>query len=270
MPTFDPITQDPPYDANFPPRYISVQIPCAGENMLGVMYTAQGSGAHPTAVLLHGFPGNERNFDLAHILRRAGWNVLIFHYRGAWGSPGTFSFTHVLEDTHAALNFVRNMPNIVDTTGIVLMGHSMGAWASLMCGAADLDLWGVAAFGTWNITAFAETMPKDENAAILEWLAGGCAPLRPGTPQALLDDINANAVRFDLRNLDFTNRRVLLVAGADDEDTPDIIHHNPLVRAYASAKLTHKTIENADHGFSGQRLELARTVLDWLDSLDSE
>jgi len=46
-------------------------------------------------------PGFEQNGDLGQTLRRSGWNVLIFHYRGAWGSGGTFSFANCLEDVQA-------------------------------------------------------------------------------------------------------------------------------------------------------------------------
>ena len=42
---------------------------------------------------MHGLPGNERNLDLAQAIRRAGWDVLTFTYRGAWGSPGDFSIS---------------------------------------------------------------------------------------------------------------------------------------------------------------------------------
>ena len=51
--------------------------------LAGMMLGANGQGPHPTIVLLHGFPGNEKNLDLAQSLRRAGYNVLFFHYRGA-------------------------------------------------------------------------------------------------------------------------------------------------------------------------------------------
>ena len=37
--------------------------------MNAVMYTAQGGGLHPTLLLLHGFPGNEQNLDLAQTSR---------------------------------------------------------------------------------------------------------------------------------------------------------------------------------------------------------
>ncbi len=229
MLNFDPISQDPPYDSVFPPHNISVQIPSAGENMLGVFFVAQGAGAHATIVLLHGFPGNEHNFDLAQIFRRAGWNVLVFHYRGAWGSAGVFSFTHVLEDTRAALDFVRNLPQ-VDTSRIVLMGHSMGAWSALMNTITDGQIMGAAGIGVWNISAFYEQMPNDQHAIVLQWLADSCAPLRVESAQALFDDIQANTAEWDLRRHTLTGRHVLLVAGAEDEDTPDIIHHLPLVR----------------------------------------
>ena len=58
-------------------------------------------------MLLHGFPGNEQNLDLAQVIRRAGWNVLTLHYRGAWGSPGSFSIGNVLQHADAAGAFVR-------------------------------------------------------------------------------------------------------------------------------------------------------------------
>ncbi len=266
MTTFDPISQDPPFDSGYPPHNIPVLIPSAGESMLGILFLAQGAGAHPTVVLLHGFPGNERNFDLAQILRRAGWNVLVFHYRGAWGSPGIFSFSHVLADAHAALDFIRAHTQ-VDDNRIVVMGHSMGAWAALMCAATDTRLLGAAALATWNIAAFVGQVPSGEHDAVLQWLLDSCAPLRIESAQALYEDMTRNADSWDLSKCAFGGRPVLLVASADDEDTPDILHHLPLVRAYTDAKLTNKIIENADHAFSGQRIELARTILTWLNDL---
>src|SRR4051812_26200803 len=76
----------------FPPRSETFQIPSHGAKLNALLYIADGPGPHPAVVLLHGFPGNERNLDLAQDIRRAGWDVLYFNYRGAWGSPGDFSF----------------------------------------------------------------------------------------------------------------------------------------------------------------------------------
>ena len=83
-------------------------------------------------LLLHGLPGNERNLDLAQAVRRAGWNVLTFTYRGAWGSEGTFSSQHAIADAQAALDFLRSPRAAsqfqVDPSRLVLAGHSMGGY----------------------------------------------------------------------------------------------------------------------------------------------
>ncbi|NWF70432.1 MAG: alpha/beta fold hydrolase [Chloroflexi bacterium] len=263
---FDPLSQDPPFDREHPPRNLPVQIVSAGALMNGLLLLAQGQGAHPTLIILHGFPGNERNFDLAHHARRAGWHTLIFHYRGAWGSGGVFSYTHVLEDTRAALAFVRARPD-VDQTCIALAGHSMGGWAALLTAAADAQIRGTAGFAAWNIGAFVEKLAPEQHEEALRWIANSCAPLRPESPRALFDEAQTHAQAWDLRRLSLGGRSVLLVAGAEDDDTPDVLHHLPLLRAYHDARLTAATLDNADHAFSGQRLELARLLLRWLETL---
>ena len=76
--------------------------------MNALLFVAAGKGPHPTVILMHGLPGNERNLDLAQAIRRAGWDVLTFTYRGAWGSAGDFSISNAMEDTAAALDFARS------------------------------------------------------------------------------------------------------------------------------------------------------------------
>jgi hypothetical protein len=85
----------------------ALQIPSHGQLLNALVYVAAGAGPHPAVILLHGFPGNERNLDLAQDIRRAGWDVLYFNYRGSWGSPGDFSFSHGIEDTLAAADYLR-------------------------------------------------------------------------------------------------------------------------------------------------------------------
>jgi dipeptidyl aminopeptidase/acylaminoacyl peptidase len=86
----------------YPASMQTFQIASHGALLNAFVYVAAGAGPHPAVVLLHGFPGNERNLDLAQDIRRAGWDVLYFNYRGSWGSPGDFSFSHAIEDTAAA------------------------------------------------------------------------------------------------------------------------------------------------------------------------
>ena len=132
----DAVTTDPdPVDTAHPPSTRVVQIPSGGVRLNGVLYLAQGRGGHPTVVFLHGFPGDEKNLDLAQAVRRAGLNALVFYYRGAWGSPGTYSYSHVLEDVNAVLAWLREPRTAdsmrVDSRRLILVGHSLGGFVAL-------------------------------------------------------------------------------------------------------------------------------------------
>ncbi|MBC7849174.1 MAG: alpha/beta fold hydrolase [Chitinophagaceae bacterium] len=108
-------------------------IPSHGSQLAGLIYKANGSGKHPTLILLHGYPGNERNLDLAQVVRSRGWNVIYFNYRGAWGSEGKYSFKNCVEDVVNVVAYCnKNQQRLkIDTSNIVLFGHSLGAWVCL-------------------------------------------------------------------------------------------------------------------------------------------
>jgi acetyl esterase/lipase len=112
----------------------------------GLAYLAAGAGPHPVLVLMHGLPGNEKNLDLAQAVRRAGWSVVTFNYRGSWGSPGAFRFAGNLEDARAVLAYLRDPANAahlaIDPKRIVVAGHSMGGWVTAMTAERDPDLAG--------------------------------------------------------------------------------------------------------------------------------
>lgn len=73
-------------------------IPSENSLLAGLIYKANGVQKHPSLLLLHGYPGNERNLDVAQVVRSHGWNVIYFYYRGSWGSQGKFSFKNCVED----------------------------------------------------------------------------------------------------------------------------------------------------------------------------
>ena len=74
--------------------------------LLVTIYRAGGAGLHPTVLLSHGFPGIEKNFDLAQALRRIGFHVVLYHYSGSWGSDGAYAYAHNLEDADTLLEFI--------------------------------------------------------------------------------------------------------------------------------------------------------------------
>ena len=59
------IYTDPPHNVQHPARMEVLHIPSGDVKINGVAYLAAGAGMHPTFVLLHGLPGNEKNLDLA-------------------------------------------------------------------------------------------------------------------------------------------------------------------------------------------------------------
>ena len=135
------LTTDPPADKAYPAAMETFQIPSHGAMLNALAYVAEGAGPHPVVILLHGFPGNEKNLDLAQAIRRAGWDVVYFDYRGSWGSPGDFSFTHSIEDTQAAIAYLRDASHAkklrADSGYLVLIGHSMGGFIARYVGAQD-------------------------------------------------------------------------------------------------------------------------------------
>src|ERR1700748_3985864 len=86
------------WDASAPAGFEELIIPSGGSLLQGFMYKPNGKQKHPTLLLLHGYPGNEKNLDLAQVVRSHVWNVIYFDYRGSWGSQGPFSFKNCVAD----------------------------------------------------------------------------------------------------------------------------------------------------------------------------
>lgn len=97
--------------------------------LLCTCFRAGGAGKHPVVVICHGFPGNEKNLDLAASLRRVGFHVVSFHYSGSWGSEGAFSFKNCLEDIDTILEMLADDPSVgADLEHVYLWGQSMGGF----------------------------------------------------------------------------------------------------------------------------------------------
>lgn len=134
-------------------RSTELFIPSGNSQIAGLIYSANGLQKHPTLLLLHGYPGNERNLDIAQIVRSHGWNVIYFNYRGSWGSQGKFSFKNSVEDVVNVVAFCNKYQDSlkIDTSNIVLFGHSMGGWVVLKALQELPTIKKGFALSTWNI-----------------------------------------------------------------------------------------------------------------------
>ena len=127
------VLNDLKWDMTSPASSTELFIPSGNSQIAGLIYNANGLQKHPTLLLLHGYPGNERNLDIAQVVRSRGWNVIYFDYRGSWGSQGKFSFKNCVEDVVNVVSFCNKYQDSlkIDTSNIVLFGHSMGGWVCL-------------------------------------------------------------------------------------------------------------------------------------------
>ena len=260
----DVVTDDPtPRDTTYPASMAELALTSGGERLNGFMLVAQGKGPHPLVVLLHGYPGNERNIDIAQALRRSGTNVLYLDYRGSWGSGGEFGFGHAQEDVAAALRWAR-MPDTarayrVDPSRIALVGHSMGGWLALLGAARDRGVTCVAGIEFADmVRAGADT----SLAAYTRWLTAPGAPLH-GDWQAMMAELRDHA---DWRLTDhagaLADRPVLLL---DNRHNGDHAGLAAALRAAGARRLTAE-VWDTDHAFNDRRVELTRAVVRWTKS----
>lgn len=272
-PTTDAVADAAPtYDAAFPPSIEELSFQSGGDRLNGLIYLADGPGPHPGVVLLHGFPGNEKNLDLAQDLRSDGFNVLFFHYRGAWGSEGDYTLTHVIEDVAAATDYLRANAETfrTDPDKIILVGHSMGGFAALQGAARDARISCVAGIAPADMGANAAAFEASPEAmAGFMAYSGSLQMLHGLTGEKIVAEVKANREAFDLRALapKLEGKSVLLIGGDKDTSVPAERVMMPLIAAYEADKGIDTTavILSGDHSFSWSRDQLIATVIDWAE-----
>lgn len=262
---------DPPADARFPAAMSAFVLPVADGAVNAVLYQAAGAAPHPTLLLLHGFPGNEQNLDLAQAARRAGWNVLTLHYRGSWGSPGVFSFTHAAQDARAALAFLRQPATVaryrIDTGALVVAGHSMGGFMAADAAAADAHVAGLFLIDPWDPAETVDALPTP--AGLKAWqdeVAGDLPPLAGADYAGLTNEIVTGRDRFDLgRVLIGYGARPLAIVAADRGFAA--MGRKVAGDAQSANPAAQLSVWPTDHSFSDKRLALTATLLAFLDRI---
>ncbi|MDR1740289.1 MAG: alpha/beta fold hydrolase [Synergistaceae bacterium] len=262
----------PVADAEHPPFFAGFSCPSEGCSIFGAVYYAEGLG-NPAAVFCHGLPGLDKNGDVAQVLRCAGFNSIVFSYRGTWGSSGSFAFSGIAADVASVVGLVRRrrllMPERFDGR-VVLIGHSTGGFAAIKAALSLPEVRDIVLLSVWNVGVDGALVRRDAatRARVEEILRSAACFYHGTTSGALFSEITRNAEAFDLRNdaAGLCGRRVLMVCGDGDASVPVEVHQKPLAETLrkAGCDVTERSIKNCDHGFSAKRNALMRTVLRWL------
>jgi dipeptidyl aminopeptidase/acylaminoacyl peptidase len=228
-----------------------------GHQLVGVLYLAPGHAPKPTALLLHGCPGLEKNTDIAAELRDRGWNSLIFHYRGCWGSAGPYDLGTLSRDIRAAVDYLAGAPwPGVDPSRLVVIGHSMGGWAAILAAADDARLRAAAALAAPVAPGRLPLSDADLEREFTRFLATTPAELR-----SQLSAANGRPGPADVIGK-ISPRPVLIVHGSADEWVP--ADDGRRLHERSRAPCRYAEIEGANHSFTRHRTGLRDLVTGWL------
>ena len=231
-----------------------------GHRLLGTLYLARGSEPKPTALLLHGCPGLQQNGDLAVALRDHGWNSLIFHYRGSWGSGGRYDLRTVPADVTAAVDHLSGGAYpAVDPRRLVAVGHSLGGWAALLAAARDPRLRAVAVCAAAVDIGALDVSPAEIEREFTRFLAVTPAEFRRQREEAAarLDPLAAAAA--------IAPRPLLVVHGTADSWVP--VAQARQLAGRARQPFRYEEIDGAGHDFAWERAYLRDLVTGWLDEI---
>lgn len=231
----------------------------------------------PLVIFLHGYPGGDRNRDLARAVHAVGYQTLLFSPRGMKPSAGDFSFARSLEDVEAVLAWAR-APQVaerhhLDPARIALVGHSFGGWQALLATEHERAEVCVAALAAWNVGWVGARLvaDPDERARNIEDFrvddAANGEPVR-AAPETLVAEMAANREIWNYLNraAALVAHPLLLVSATHDTPDEDVAMHAALaarVRAAGAARLRSVIFED-DHLFSDHRQELSELLVDWL------
>lgn len=261
---YDPISQDITIKDSIYPGVKALYVTSEGSIIKILQYYPTGKGLHPTLILLHGFTGMAGNTDVASALCRAGWNVILFRYRGSWGMPGEFKFQSCVEDAVNVANFCKSHSDSMntDTTRIALFGHSMGGWVALKAAAQLKFVKKVFVLSTWDIY---NDLINAKNKGLLdsEYIkeADSYIEIKIASGRTLYNSVFEDSSAFKLTSHmeEMKGKSVFML-----DEHPDNIEIAEELKKYAGS-LTYEVWKNTDHGFTNTRIAMLRKLITFLD-----
>lgn len=254
-----------------------------GVELRAFLHSSPAGESHAVAIYLHGNPGRvvSETSTVASALTSVGVDVFQFNYRGLWGNGGEFNLTNAIGDLDAALDYLTSPETVerfgLDPSTIVLIGSSFGTATGLVGGSDDNRVDGIVSLVPSDHGYFGKELTNPDSKirdfldAASEQLFGKGGPIEGGEAVFVNDLIeNSNVFSFVPRAESLVNKKLLFLAGVDDEVAYVEDHFFPLYRRLRV--LEHPALEahvlGMDHGFGGVGLDsLMQITADWI--LDS-
>ncbi len=268
------VWQEPDYGEAALPDSVDFILDVNGDRMLGVLYLPSGiyDEPHPGVVLCHGIPGTNSNDDLAQGLRRMGCVVIRLYHRGAWGSGGTYSFSHCIEDAVAAIHWLETQGAKtygVDPNALFLIGHSAGGSTVYNASQQLPELKGTILFCPLDHIALHRYLPEAE---LRQVFLGFSRVLHITSFEELWQDSLQHMEQWSyIRGASyFQHRNLLLIGGSLDTVTPEEVILKPFWKEILSrpTKADHTYITlHSNHSLDTARLALAQSIGDWIEKV---
>ncbi|MFH1726320.1 MAG: prolyl oligopeptidase family serine peptidase [Elusimicrobiota bacterium] len=225
-----------------------------GAKMVGVLSRPQGPKGRrfPAVLLLHGFPGSEKNVDVQRALMGRGIAGFAPHSSGTWGSGGLYRFSTLVDQARAGLRVLARQP-WVDARRMAVFGASMGGWTAIHLGRRVPALRAVVAVSPVG-------GPEMVTPEAFDFIERNGPTLRVASLAALRRDFVKTVRAGDpARSAARMKPPLLLIHGTADDIVPFSVSER--IHAAAPGKSRLVTAPGADHGFLDRRPWLVGRVV---------
>jgi len=234
----------------------------AGNRLIGALHKPSGIKVLPPAVLvLHGFPGMAPILnDVVYYLCQSGFAPMSFHYRGCWGSGGSYSFLGAFRDTQKALDLLLAREDL-DTNNLTIIGHSFGGLIAILMAAKNDMVKAVAA-----LCPVADMREELSSIKAKNILKRGL-PFVSGFPmKQAIKEWDALSRQYDPIGYieKVAPRPFLLIHGNKDDIIPLKCSKKLFSKAFDPKSMS--VVSGADHIFAGNHKKTIESIIIWLHS----